>query len=118
MHSSTRDRHTSSLYMSSQSPIELRPGCVRNCPGCAHRQLSAAQSESQKQAWLRRTLIDWAPTIQAVRAVHGAARWNYRDGDDYSVVKITPYDFFPNTYHVETLTLLQRRNALALARSG
>lgn len=27
---------------------------------------------------------------------------------DYEVVRITPYDFFPQTYHVETLVLLQQ----------
>lgn len=31
------------------------------------------------------------------------------EGNGYFVEHITPYDFFPNTYHVETLTLLQRK---------
>ena len=28
---------------------------------------------------------------------------------DYEIIEITPYDMFPNTYHVENLCLLERK---------
>jgi 23S rRNA (uracil1939-C5)-methyltransferase len=61
------------------APPALRPGCEPRCPGCAHRALSAAASETQKQQWLRQKLADWRDRIEALRAPQGEARWAYRD---------------------------------------
>jgi len=59
------------------NPLFL-PGCEPRCPGCAHRTWSAAASEAQKTQWLQRRLAPWADRLQAMRAVTGDARWNYR----------------------------------------
>lgn len=58
---------------------DLRPGCVAECPGCRHRELSAAESEERKLQWLKRVLEPWVRAIEPVRAVSGEARWRYRD---------------------------------------
>ena len=34
----------------------LAPGCVRDCRGCGHRDLTSAESSAQKTRWLSRTL--------------------------------------------------------------
>ena len=57
----------------------LRPGCERRCRGCAHRRLSAADSEQQKFGWLADKLSPWADRLRPVQAVSGAARWGYRE---------------------------------------
>jgi 23S rRNA (uracil1939-C5)-methyltransferase len=55
----------------------LRPGCPERCPGCAHREWSAAESENQKTDWLKKAL---APhSVEKIRAVEGEARWSYRE---------------------------------------
>jgi 23S rRNA (uracil1939-C5)-methyltransferase len=65
--------------MRPQTDIELRPGCERRCPGCAHRHLSPAASEQLKQLWLTKTLAEWADRIAVINGVEGEARWAYRD---------------------------------------
>lgn len=57
----------------------LRDGCVEACRGCAHRGLTAAESEARKAAWLRQRLAPWAGRLAPVRAVDEAGRWGYRD---------------------------------------
>jgi len=57
----------------------LRPGCEPRCRGCAHRQLSAAQSGQQKSDWLAEKLSPWADRLSPLQAVSGAARWGYRE---------------------------------------
>jgi tRNA/tmRNA/rRNA uracil-C5-methylase (TrmA/RlmC/RlmD family) len=57
----------------------LHPGCELRCPGCAHRRLSASDSEGRKLAWLSERLADWAERIRPLHAVGGEARWAYRD---------------------------------------
>lgn len=57
----------------------LREGCEPRCPGCAHRSLSAQDSQTQKQGWLERRLAPWAEAIVPLRAVAGEDRWHYRD---------------------------------------
>ncbi len=62
-------------------PAFLHPlpaGCALRCPGCAHRTLSAAASEAQKTAWLRRQLAPWIDRLAPMRALGGEARWRYR----------------------------------------
>ncbi|OOZ40184.1 hypothetical protein BOW53_08705 [Solemya pervernicosa gill symbiont] len=59
--------------------MSLRAGCVAQCRGCAHRLMSAEQSEEQKTEWLQSRLNPWAETFQSLRAVEGEARWHYRD---------------------------------------
>ena len=60
-------------------PRPLPAGCVRRCPGCAHRHLSLAQSAARKHDWLAQRLADWADRLQPVVAVDEATRWHYRD---------------------------------------
>jgi len=57
----------------------LPAGCEPSCPGCAHRAMSAADSEAQKQAWLARTLAAWQTCIEPIQAPHDAQRLAYRD---------------------------------------
>ena len=66
-------------HMNIPAGTGLRPGCERRCPGCAHRQLSARESECRKHAWLSERLADWADRIRPLQAVDGEARWGYRD---------------------------------------
>lgn len=58
---------------------ELREGCEVRCPGCAHRLMSARQSESQKESWLKRQLGPWEDRFRSIQAVRGEVRWSYRD---------------------------------------
>ena len=30
--------------------------------------------------------------------------------NEYDIEEVTPYDMFPNTYHVETLTVLKKKH--------
>jgi 23S rRNA (uracil1939-C5)-methyltransferase len=57
----------------------LHPGCEPRCRGCAHRHLSAADSERQKFTWLAKTLSPWAERLAPLQTVSGAARWGYRE---------------------------------------
>jgi tRNA/tmRNA/rRNA uracil-C5-methylase (TrmA/RlmC/RlmD family) len=65
--------------MSTAAGNELRPGCERRCPGCAHRHLSATDSGTRKRDWLTERLADWADKIQSLHGIDGEARWAYRD---------------------------------------
>jgi 23S rRNA (uracil1939-C5)-methyltransferase len=65
------------MNMTASTP--LHPGCERRCPGCAHRRLSAGESEGRKRAWLLKRLADWAERIRPLQAIGGEARWAYRD---------------------------------------
>jgi tRNA/tmRNA/rRNA uracil-C5-methylase (TrmA/RlmC/RlmD family) len=56
----------------------LRPGCVSRCPGCAHRLLDRAQSETRKQAWLTDALGAWAGRLEPLVGVAEIGRWRYR----------------------------------------
>lgn len=58
--------------------MNLPAGCEPRCPGCAHRMVTAAASETQKADWLRRGLAPWADRLTPMRAVEEAARWGYR----------------------------------------
>jgi tRNA/tmRNA/rRNA uracil-C5-methylase (TrmA/RlmC/RlmD family) len=61
------------------APSARRPGCQPACPACAHRDLTAAQSEARKLDWLRQRLGAWRERIAAVQAAPEPARWGYRD---------------------------------------
>ncbi len=57
----------------------LLAGCERACPGCAHRQLSAMQSEARKQAFLVARLAPWADRLAPLCAPPAQMRLGYRD---------------------------------------
>ena len=57
----------------------LLPGCEPRCRGCAHRHLSAQDSERQKFDWLADKLSPWADRLAAIHAVCGEARRGYRE---------------------------------------
>ncbi len=57
----------------------LRAGCEARCPGCAHRRLSALESETRKEHWLQQQLAPWRERFAALQAVQGEDRWGYRD---------------------------------------
>jgi len=65
--------------MSQAQHLTLRPGCEPACLACAHRQLSATESETRKQSWLQRRLSEWREQLRPMQAVSGEARWAYRD---------------------------------------
>ncbi len=57
----------------------LPPGCEQRCRGCAHRHLSAVDSERQKFNWLAEKLSPWADRLAPLQTVSGTARWGYRE---------------------------------------
>lgn len=58
---------------------ESHVGCHPDCRGCAHRGLSASESEAQKRQWLAKSLAPWASMLALVQAVSEQQRWAYRD---------------------------------------
>lgn len=58
--------------------MDLRDGCIYECPGCAHRLLGAEESETQKQTWLEKSLAPWVDKIRPISGLRGDARWQYR----------------------------------------
>ncbi|WP_114417692.1 class I SAM-dependent RNA methyltransferase [Marinospirillum perlucidum] len=59
--------------------LPLPPGCPPACPGCPHRQLTAATSQQQKSTWLEQQLAPWQQALQPLQAVEASRRWGYRD---------------------------------------
>ena len=62
-----------------ETPADLRAGCEARCPGCAHQRLSALESETRKENWLRQQLLPWQDRLAPIQAVQGEDRWGYRD---------------------------------------
>ena len=59
--------------------IELAHGCVEQCPACAHRMLSAQDSATRKEKWLREALAPWREQLTPLVTAPESARWGYRD---------------------------------------
>lgn len=57
----------------------LPGGCVRDCPACAHRELSADESLARKLTFLKAKLPGWAELISEVRSVPDGERLGYRN---------------------------------------
>ncbi len=56
-----------------------RSACPPECPGCAHRHLSASESLTQKQRWIVKKLIKWGDTIQPIQTPGPGLRQGYRE---------------------------------------
>ena len=63
------------------------------------------------------TLIQWVkrtPSIQRIAYLSCSPRTLARDlavlQSDFQIINVQPYDFFPNTHHIETLALLVRKS--------
>lgn len=56
----------------------LKNGCVKICPGCAHKWMSYSESLLQKEQWLNKKLFPWAKKIDPIFAVEPEMRWGYR----------------------------------------
>lgn len=54
----------------------MNEGCVRECPGCAHRDWSVEESSAQKMGWLAACLSEWKAQIESLRVSDQI--WNYR----------------------------------------
>ncbi len=67
-----------SMTNNNRKNTPLKPGCVPECPGCAHRYLTSQQSLSQKENWLKNRLSAWATKFDQIRTVDENARWEYR----------------------------------------
>jgi tRNA/tmRNA/rRNA uracil-C5-methylase (TrmA/RlmC/RlmD family) len=65
--------------ISSPTDHQLQEGCHPVCRGCAHRALSAQQSQTQKENWLTARLAPWRETIGPLQALAEHGRWQYRD---------------------------------------
>ena len=59
--------------------LNLPIGCVEECPGCPHRELSTRESLFQKGAFVEAQLAAWRDQISEIRSVRDERRWNYRD---------------------------------------
>ena len=59
--------------------LPLAPGCEPRCRGCAHRRLTALDSETRKQDWLAERLSPWRDCLAPIRTVATADRWHYRE---------------------------------------
>lgn len=57
----------------------LPAGCNPACPGCAHRDLSAAESAVRKGDFLAERLAPWAERLAPLVAIGDAQRLGYRD---------------------------------------
>lgn len=66
-------------HISTSPDLKLQDGCHRACRGCAHRALSAQQSQQQKEDWLKKCLLPWQETIAPLQALAEQDRWQYRD---------------------------------------
>ena len=53
--------------------------CPDRCPGCQHRSLTRAESESMKLKWLQTQLSPWAEVLEPVRGVNDSLRFQYRN---------------------------------------
>lgn len=53
--------------------------CPTACPGCAHRDLSAAQSLEIKEQWLAKKLSAWRERLAPIKASAPEERTGYRD---------------------------------------
>lgn len=62
-----------------QLQLQLQDGCHAACRGCAHRTLSAQQSQTQKENWLKASLAPWQEAIAALQAPPEGSRWQYRN---------------------------------------
>ncbi|MBC2713931.1 MAG: class I SAM-dependent RNA methyltransferase [Desulfobacteraceae bacterium] len=58
--------------------ISLKSGCNTECPGCAHKHLTRAQSLAQKEKWLKNRLAIWTTKFDPIRTVDEKSRWGYR----------------------------------------
>ena len=58
--------------------IELADGCVERCRACAHRTLSAQESSTRKENWLRDALAPWRDRLAPIATVSKRDRWGYR----------------------------------------
>lgn len=58
---------------------DLKEGCEPRCPGCTHRTLSAQQSQTQKEDWLKRRLAPWREALVPLQAIDDEGRWEYRE---------------------------------------
>lgn len=60
------------------SEINLKSGCVKECPACPHRNLPMNESLAQKQQWLEKRLGEFAQLLHPIRSASEEQRWNYR----------------------------------------
>jgi 23S rRNA (uracil1939-C5)-methyltransferase len=60
------------------SAMNLKSGCVKECPACPHRLLTRNESLAQKQQWIEKRLGEFANLIQPIKSEPEEKRWNYR----------------------------------------
>ena len=58
--------------------LAMTPGCVPDCPGCAHRQLNRFQSHAKKEQGLKKILSGWESRFEAIHGVAEPFRRGYR----------------------------------------
>ncbi|QKG80563.1 class I SAM-dependent RNA methyltransferase [Tenuifilum thalassicum] len=54
-------------------------GCVAECRGCSHREMTMSESLLQKFEFVRGKLSDWADLVEPVHSVTDKNCWGYRD---------------------------------------
>ncbi|NJK87741.1 MAG: hypothetical protein HC906_18980 [Bacteroidales bacterium] len=55
----------------------LKPGCILECPGCHHREMTEQESLEQKFNWLKK-MLPWHEAFYPVESLHDESRLGYR----------------------------------------
>jgi len=60
-----------------EADIPLKPGCVPECPGYAHKYLTREQSLAQKK-WVKNKLASWKTKFDPIQTNDEKSQWEYR----------------------------------------
>jgi 23S rRNA (uracil1939-C5)-methyltransferase len=66
------------VHKTATGGLDSTNACNPACPGCAHKNMSAEESLSQKEGWLKKQLSPWVDRFDPIQTVKPGRRINYR----------------------------------------